>query len=77
MDLSKIQKLFFQKSLHSKGQLNLTTEVLNGFIPGVFNRLCGAHIKSSNNGNLELKYELIVSPFLKIALKATVVNSDS
>ena len=39
MDLLKVPRFPYQKRIHNKGQLNLVTEVLKGFSPGVFNRL--------------------------------------
>ena len=39
MDKLKISRFLFQRRLHNKGHLNLTTEVPKGFSPGVFNRL--------------------------------------
>ena len=75
MDLFKAPWFPYKKRSHNKGQLNLATEVLKGFSRGVFNNLCVTHRKSSINGDLEPKSELII--FLFLALKATVVNSDS
>ena len=39
MDLLKAPRFPYQKIIQNKGHLNLTTEVLKEFIPGVFNRL--------------------------------------
>ena len=61
----------------NKGHLNLVRELLKGFSPNVFNKLYVTHSKSSNKGNLEPKCELIIFSFFIVALKATVVNSDS
>ena len=44
----------------------MATDVLKDF----------SHSKNSNSGNLELKNELIIFLFIKVTLKATVVNSD-
>ena len=77
MDLLKALRFPYQKRLHDKEHLNLATEVLKGFSPGVLSRLCVTHSKSSNSRNLEPKIELIIFLFFKVALKATVVNSDS
>ena len=67
----------YQKKLHNKGYLSLATEVLKGSSPGVFNKFCVTHSKSSNSEYLEPKSELTIFLFLKVTLKATVVNSDS
>ena len=56
---------------------SLETKVPKGFSTGVFNRLHATPSKSSNNGNLAPKSERIISLLLKVALKSTVVNSDS
>ena len=48
MDLLKTPRFPCQKKIHNKGHLNLTTKVLKGFSPGVFNRLC-----ATSNKNLE------------------------
>ena len=45
MDLVKAPKIPYQKRIHNKGHLNLGTEVLKDFSPGVFNRLCVTHNK--------------------------------
>ena len=39
MDLFKVPRFHYLKSIHNKGRLNLATEVLKSFSPGVFNRL--------------------------------------
>ena len=65
MDLSKSPRFLYQKRLHSKGHLNLTTEVLKNFSLGVFNRLCVINSKNSNSENLEPKSELIIFHFGK------------
>ena len=62
----KAPRFPYQKRLHNKGHLNLATEVLKGSGPGVFNRFCVTHSKSSNNENLEPKSELIIFLFLKV-----------
>ena len=46
MDLLKTPRFPCQKRIHNKGHLNLTTKVLKGFSPGVFNRLCVTHNKN-------------------------------
>ena len=48
MDLLKAPRFPYQKRkrIHNKGHLNLATEVLKGFSPGVFNRLCVTHNKN-------------------------------
>ena len=71
----KVPVFLYLKRLHSKGHLDLAIEIMKGFSPDVFNRLCVNHSKSSNNGNLKPKSDLII--FYKLALKATVDNSDS
>ena len=55
----------------------MTTEVLGCFSPGVSNRLCVTHSKSSNNGNLEPKNGLIIFSLNKVILKARVATTDS
>ena len=77
MDLLKFSRFPNQKRLHNIGNLNLAIEVLKGFKPGVFNRLCVTHSKSSNSGNLEPKIELIIFLSFKVALKALIVSSDT
>ena len=67
----------YLKRLHSKGHLDLATEIVKGFSPDVFNSLYVNHSKSSNSGSLEPNSDLIIPFFYKLALKATVVNSDS
>ena len=76
MDLLKVPRFPYQKRFHNKGYLNLATETLTGFSLYAFNRLCVTHEKSSNNGNLEPKSQLI-SLFFKVALKAIVVYSNN
>ena len=51
MDLLKLSRFPYQKRLRNKGRLNLATEVLKGFSPAVFNRLCVTQIKSNKNEN--------------------------
>ena len=46
MDLLKIPRFPHQKRIRNKGDLNLATEVLKGFSPGVFNGLCVNHNKN-------------------------------
>ena len=48
MDLLKAPRFPYQKRkrIHNKGHLNLATEVLKGFSPVVFNRLCVTHNKN-------------------------------
>ena len=46
MDLLKVPRFPYQKGIHNKGHLNLATEVLKGFSPGVFNRLYVIHNKN-------------------------------
>ena len=55
----------YQNWLHS-----LAKKIIEGFSPGVFNRLCVTDNKCSNSGNLELKSELIMFFFFKVELKA-------
>ena len=50
--LLKAPRFPYKKRLQNKGHINLVTEVLKGFSPSVFNRLCVTHSKSSKNGNL-------------------------
>ena len=73
MDLLKVPRIPYKKRLHNKIHLNLTTEALGGFSPGVSNRLCVTHSKSSNNGNLEPKSGLIIFSLNKVILKARVI----
>ena len=40
MDLLKAPRFPYQKRIQNKGHLNLATEFLKSFSPGVFNRLC-------------------------------------
>ena len=46
MDLLKAPRFPNQKRIHRKGHLTLVTDVLKGFIPGVFNSLCVTHNKN-------------------------------
>ena len=46
MNLLKAPRFPYQKRIQNKGHLNLTTEVLKSFSPGVFNRLCVTHNKN-------------------------------
>ena len=46
MGLLKALRFPYQKRIHNKGHLNLTAEILRGFILGVFNRLCVTHNKN-------------------------------
>ena len=46
MDLLKAPRFSYQKRIHNKKHLNLATEVLKDFSPGVFNRLCVTHSKN-------------------------------
>ena len=46
MDLLKVPRFPYQKRIHNKGHLNLATEVLKGFSPGVFSRLYVTHNKN-------------------------------
>ena len=55
----------------------MATEALKDSSLSVYKRLGVAQSKFSNIGNLEPKSELIRSFFSKVALKATVVKSDS
>ena len=73
MDLLKVPRFPYQKRLRNKGYLNLATEVLKDFSPGVFSRHYVNHIK-----NLEQrKFRADIFLFSKVTLKATAVNSDS
>ena len=75
MDLLKVLRFPYQKRLQNLGHFNLGKEILKGFSPDVFRKLCVSHSKSSNNGNFGPKNELAISPFLfKVATKATVVT---
>ena len=56
----KVPRFSYQKTLYSKGYLNLTKKILKSFSPGVLSRFCVTRSKSNNNGNLEPKSELIV-----------------
>lgn len=47
---------------------------MNGFCPGVDNRLCVTESKSSNSGNLKLKSKLITFFYSKVVVKAAVAN---
>ena len=79
MDLLKAPRFPYQKRIDNKEHLDLATEVLKDFSPGVFNRSCLTHKKKKiqNSGNLEPKSELIIFLFSKVNLKATTVNSNS
>ena len=89
MDLLKVPRFSCQKRIHNKAHLNLVTEVLNGFSPGVFNRLYVNHKKNleqpkfrskeraNNTSLLEPKSELMIILFSKVTLKATAINSES
>ena len=89
MDLLKAPRFPYQKRIHNKGHLNLATEVLKGFSPGVFNRLYVNHKKNleqpkfrskeraNNTSLLEPKSELMIILFSKVTLKAKTVNSGS
>ena len=77
MNLLKVPRFHYKNALYYKEHLDLLTEVLKGFSPSVFKRPCVTHSKSSKNGNLESKSELIIFFFFKVALKASIVSSDS
>ena len=47
----KIPRLPYQKRFYNKGHLTLAAEVLEGFAPSVFNRLCEIHDKNNKNGD--------------------------
>ena len=70
MDLFKAPRFSYQKRFHNKGHLNFC------FWAGVFNRVYVTISKSSSSERVT-KCELIVFLFLKVALKATDVKSDS
>ena len=76
MNVLKVSRFSCQKRLHKKERVNLAEELLEGFSPCIFNRLCVTHFKSSSNGNLDPKSEMVTFFFFKGALKVTVVNSD-
>ena len=46
MDLLKAPRFSYQERNHNKGHLNLAAEVLKGFSPSVFTRLCVIHNKN-------------------------------
>ena len=48
-----------------------------GFSPDALNKVYVTPNKTSNSGNLEPMRELITFLFLKVTMKAMVVNSDS
>ena len=50
MDLLKAQK-----KIQNKGHLNLATDVLKGFSPGVFNRLYVTHNKNLEQRKFRIK----------------------
>ena len=76
MDLLKSLRFPYQKRLQNKGPPRFGNKHSEGFSPGIFNKLCVTHSKSSNSGKLEQKSKLISFIFLKVTLKAIVV-SDS
>ena len=74
----EITKHSLSEKIPQKRHLNLATEVRKGFSPGVFNRLCVTRRKSNRTEIKNLKSkEWADTIFLKVALKATFVNSDS
>ena len=78
MDLLKAPRLPYQIRIRNKGRLNLAREVLNGFSPGVFNRLCVTHNKNLEQRKFRTKERAnIIFLFSEVTLKATAVNSDS
>ena len=76
MDLLKVKRFSYRKRLHNIGQYSLVAAGLKDFSPGVFKRLFVTHNKSTNNGSLGPKNELITFSSFKVAPKVTVVNSD-
>ena len=81
MDLFKVPRFPYLKSIHNKGHLNLATEILKSFSPGVFNRLYVTHDKNLGQRKFRPKErannsELIIFLFSKVTLKARAVNSD-
>ena len=72
MDLLKAPRFPYQKRIHNKGHLNLATEVLKGFNPGVFNSLCVTH-----NKNLEQWERERANNISLIKSNSTAVNSNS
>ena len=79
MDLLKAPRFTYQKRIHNKGHVNLTTEVMKGFSPGVINRLCVTHKKNLVQQKCRTKEpaKLIIFLFSKVTVKATDVNSNS
>ena len=84
MDLLKAPRFPYEKRIHNKGHLNLATEVLKGFSPGVFNMVCVTHNENleqrkfrtkarANNIYLFKSY----SESYGYPLKATAINSYS
>ena len=57
MDRLKTPRFPCEKRIHSKGHLNLTTEVLKDFSPGVFNRLCVTHYKNLEQRKFRTKQQ--------------------
>ena len=64
MDLLKVPRFLYQKRIHNKGNLNLATEVLKGFSPGIFNRLYATHNKYLEQRKFRIKERANnISPF--------------
>ena len=49
MDLLKAPRFPYQKRIDNKEHLDLATEVLKDFSPGVFNRSCLTHTQKKNS----------------------------
>ena len=78
MDLLKVPRFPYQKRIHNKGHLNLATEVLKGFSPGVFNRLCVTHNKNLEQRKFRTKEQANnISLFKSSSGSYRNVNSQS
>ena len=77
MDLLKAPRFPYQKRIDNKEHLDLATEVLKDFSPGVFNRSCLTHTKKKNSEQRKFRSELIMFLFSKVTVKATAVNPGS
>ena len=66
MYLLKAPRFPYQKRIHHKGHLNLATEVLRGFSPGVFNSAFVTHNKHLEQQKIRTKEQAINISLFKI-----------
>ena len=64
MDLLKAPRFPYQKRIHIKEHINLATEALKGFNPGIVNRICVTYNKNLEQRKFRTKKRTNnVSPF--------------